>query len=207
MTLSLTYTIHIVAMFPRWFCFNTRVRCNAWPEVLTPYVSDLRKFGRLPTFRHQRDSNPCSQDYRTDALVNCATYDQFCNYLKSNDLIYKLQSGFRDKYSTDTCLIYLTDYIRMQSDSHNYTGMAMLDLQKAFDTVNHEILLNKLQAMGVTVDSVKWFESYLCDRWQSVSANGCDYPLQPITCGVPQSSILGPLLFLAYVNDMQSSVN
>jgi hypothetical protein len=79
-------------------------------------------------------------------------------------MLCQLQSGFRQMYSTDTCLIYLLDYLRTNNAKGLYTGMIMLDLQKAFDTVNHNILCSKLNVMGV--QSVDWFESYLTDRVQ-----------------------------------------
>ena len=81
----------------------------------------------------------------------------------------------------------------------------MLDLQKAFDTVDHEILCQKLSVMGVV--SVEWFRSYLSDRTQMVNVNNTSSDFQKITCGVPQGSILGPLLFLCYVNDMSMSIS
>ena len=83
--------------------------------------------------------------------------------------------------------------------------MVMIDLQKAFDTVDHQILCNKLQAMGVP--NIKWFQSYLTGRKQLVNVNGTESNLADIRCGVPQGSILGPLLFLCYVNDMSISIN
>jgi hypothetical protein len=83
--------------------------------------------------------------------------------------------------------------------------MVMFDLQKAFDTVDHYILCSKLQTMGVK--STKWFEFYLTDRKQKVSVNGTESNFLTVTCGVPQSSILGPLLFLYYVNDMSISIS
>jgi hypothetical protein len=92
-------------------------------------------------------------------------------------------------------------------DKGNYTGMVVLDLQKAFDTVDHKILLGKLSAIGLNENSVKWFESYLTDRSQVVDMDGTHSSMEKITCGVPQGSILGPLLFLVYVNDMVSAVN
>ncbi len=81
----------------------------------------------------------------------------------------------------------------------------MIDLQKAFDTVDHHILCKKLNAMGVK--DTKWFQSYLTTWKQLVNVNGVDSEMLNITCGVPQGSILGPLLFLCYVNDMSISIN
>ena len=83
--------------------------------------------------------------------------------------------------------------------------MVLIDLQKAFDTVDHVILLKKLEAMGVSL--VESFRSYLCDRTQIVNVNQVDSVLLNISCGFPQGSILGPLLFLCYVNDMPISVD
>ena len=120
-------------------------------------------------------------------------------------MLYEFQSGFRSAYSTDTCLIHLFDHIKSQTAKGLYTGMVMIDLQKAFDTVDHQILCNKLQAMGVS--NIKWFQSYLTGRKQLVNVNGAESSLADITCGVPQGSILGPLLFLCYVNDMSISIN
>ena len=88
-----------------------------------------------------------------------------------------------------------------------YTGMVLLDLQKAFDTVDHEILCSKLEAWGIHFDSVKWFKSHLSNRRQVVSVNQIRSNPMDVTCGVPQGSILGPLLFCAIFNDMSTTVN
>ena len=96
------------------------------------------------------------------------------------------------------------DYIRILKSKGNYVGMVLLDLQKAFDTVDHEILCNKLEAMGINF--TKWFKSYLGGRQQIVIANETRSDPGTVSCGVPQGSILGPLLFLCYVNDMPISV-
>ena len=85
--------------------------------------------------------------------------------------------------------------------------MVILDLQKAFDTVNHKILSSKLRAMGVSQAAVNWFDSYLGGRMQAVEISGVFSEFRSVTCGVPQGSILGPLLFLIYVNDMKAAVN
>ena len=83
------------------------------------------------------------------------------------------QSGFRPSFSTDTCLIHLSDYIRKEWDKGNYTGMVVLDLQKAFDTVNHTILLGKLRAVGLAESSIKWFDSYLTAETRLLTLTGC----------------------------------
>ena len=101
--------------------------------------------------------------------------------------------------------LYLQDYIRSHTASGEYTGMVLLDIQKAFDCVDHEILCKKLEALGI--NSINWFKSYLSDRYQTVIINGVSSDICKVTCGVPQGSILGPLLFLCYMNGMPNSVN
>ena len=93
----------------------------------------------------------------------------------------------------------------MKSDKGNFVGMVLLDLQKAFDMVNHQILLQK-QAIGVNNSSLQWFQGYLSGRTQLVDIAGTFSSLKAVTCGVPQGSILGPLLFSIYVNDLPSVV-
>ena len=137
-------------------------------------------------------------------IMERAVYEQIMKHIKDNKLLYEYQSGFRQSYSTDTCLINLMDYIRNLKSNGKYVGMVLLDLQKAFDTVNHEILGNKLEAMGINF--TEWIKSYLGGRQQIVIANETRSDPGTVTCGVPQGSILGPLLFLCYVNDMPISV-
>ena len=132
-------------------------------------------------------------------ILERAVYKQLEVFLTKNNLIYEFQSGFRGNFSTDACLIHLTDHIKKNTSKGLYTGMIMLDLQKAFDTVDHEILCQKLNAMEVV--SVEWFRSYLSDRTQTVNVNNTSSDFHKITRGVPQGSILGPLRFLCYVND------
>ena len=139
-------------------------------------------------------------------LLERIVYDQLYKYLCDNNLIYQFQSGFRPMFSTDTALTYLSDRLKMNIDKGMYTGVILLDLQKAFDTVDHVILENKLKAIGCD-DCVNWFHSYLCNRSQFVNVNGVVSSSQVISCGVPQGSILGPLLFSIYVNDMERALD
>ena len=91
-------------------------------------------------------------------------------------------------------------------DQGNLVGMILLDLQKAFDTVDHGILLMRMEALGLSKNVLRWFRSYLSDRQQLVDVLETFSYFSNISCGVPQGSILGPLLFLIYVNDMSAVV-
>ena len=128
-------------------------------------------------------------------------------YLTDSKILHKYQSGFRRNHSTDTCLSYLTDKIVTSFDSGLLTGMILIDLQKAFDTINHDILLKKMSLAGFSCQSITWFESYLSNRRFQVNIKNKYSNVANINCGVPQGSILGPLLFLLYVNDMPQAVD
>ena len=105
-------------------------------------------------------------------ILEKTVHKQLENYLKSEKLLYDYQSGFRNSYSTDSCLTHLTDQIRFDMDKGNYTGMGMIDLQKAFETVDHDILLNKLKAIGLDDLSTSWLSSYLKNRFQKTEVDG-----------------------------------
>lgn len=174
------------------------------------FPDDLKQARVIPLYKKGNKLDP--GNYRPVSILSAVSkvieriiHDQINKYLSTKNLLFELQSGFRTSHSTDTCLLYLTDQIRTEVDKGKFCGMVLLDLQKAFDTVNHNILLYKLKAMGFNNLSLRWMESYLRGRKQVVDINGSiSSPLQQ-TCGVPQGSILGPLLFLLYVNDMKSA--
>ena len=128
------------------------------------------KFARVkPLFKKNSRSDvgnyrPISILSVVSKILEKADYKKREMYLSGNNLIHSLQSGFRGSYSTDTCLIYLTDYIKSQMAAGKYIGMVLLNLKKAFDTVNRDILCNKLQAMGVLLDPVKLNHTYQVDN-------------------------------------------
>ena len=119
-----------------------------------------------------------------------------------HNLLTDTQSGFRSLHSTLTALLDATNDWYLNMDNGLVNGVLFLDLKKAFDTVDHQILLQKLQLFGIDFATLKWFRSYLTDRKQRTSVNGTISDHHPIVCGVPQGSILGLLLFLVYINDL-----
>ena len=128
------------------------------------------------------------------------------NFFTKNNLIYPLQFGFRQQYSTFHALINLTEDIRKNLAKRNIGCGVFVDLQKAFDTVEHDILLTKLEHYGIRGIANEWFKSYPFDRKQFVSINGQISNKASIKYGVPQGSVLGPLLFMINVNDLNHAV-
>ena len=131
-----------------------------------------------------------------------SVHDQLSSYLRDNNILSNQQSGFRPNHSTKTTLLDVTDYVLKGMDEGKVTGIVFLDLQKAFDTVNHRLLLKKLYNMGVQNNELAWFTSYLNDRKQATAYRGTLSSKEEINIGVPQGSILGPLLFSIFVNDL-----
>ena len=117
--------------------------------------------------------------------------DHLCDFLRSNGILHKVQSGFRKSFSTETALIRLIDELLLSLDKDNVTGLVMIEYKKVFNLIDHTLFLQKLWAAGIDNDYVLLFESYLGDRTQYVNIDGCYSTLRDGNLRVPQGSILG----------------
>ncbi len=137
-----------------------------------------------------------------------------------HNLLSEAQFGFRKNHSTATCILKLTDTIYRNVNDGLPTrcqinvfelelelGVVFLDLKKAFDTIDHGILLSKLNTFNLTQKSIDRFGNYLSDRFQAVHTLGVTSTFEPLICGVPQGSILGPMLFILYINDLEKCLD
>ena len=178
----------------------------------TSIFPDLLKIAKVIPI-HKKGCKFDHKNYRPISLLSVLSkiyekiiYKRIYGFLSCNDLIYEKQFGFRANHSTNHALISVTESIKNLLDKGNYVAGIFVDLEKAFDTVNHKILCEKMESYGLRGNVNMLMKSYLKDRKQFVSINGFDSETKSITCGVPQGSSLGPLLFLIYINDFRNSL-
>ena len=177
-----------------------------------PCPEKLKIVHAVPVFK--KGSRLLLSNYRPISLLSNLNkifekiiYKRVIDFIDKHDLLYSKQYGFRSGHSTTQAIIDITEKIRASLDDNKVSCGIFIDLQKAFDTVNHNILLKKLDHYGFRGIINNWFRSYLTERKQKVSINGFVSQTKTLKHGVPQGSVLGPILFLLYINDLHNASN
>ena len=190
---------------PVTYIINLTLKKGTFPDSL--------KIAKVIPIFKQGSRSLCS-NYRPISVLSALSkiferciLNQLIFYCLTENILVSNQYGFRSGYNTTDCLVDLIDEITKALDEEKYAVSIFLDLSKAFDTVNHSILLSKLDLYGVRGNENQWFRSYLNNRKQKVFVNGVESKFLLVNSGVPQGSILGPFLFLIYINDFEKATN
>ena len=185
--------------------FNTCMRLSVFPDIFK--IAEVKSLFKGGDRRVKGNYRPISLLPLFSKLFEKVIAKRLRSYFEANDILTYHQFGFRKSHSTELAVTNLYDSLLKKLDEKDITCAIFLDLAKAFDSVNHTILLQKLEKYGIRGIPLKFLESYLSNRWQYVKLNGKCSDLERIEIGVPQGSILGPLLFLLYINDLPNASN
>ena len=174
-----------------------------------PNVCKIAKV--VPVFKN--DSRLLGNNYRPTSLLSNVgkiieklMHQKLNQFLEYNECFYPHQYGFRLNISTNNALMFIIEKIQTRLDDNEFAAGVFVDMKKAFDTVDHEILIGKLEHYGVRGTAKDWFCSHLANRKQFVSINNHNSVIQTILTGVPEGSVLGPLVFLIDINDLHNCI-
>ena len=205
---------------PGWDSFPVKILKAALPQLINPllhvtnlslqqgiFPNELKKARVIPLFKGGdqmlfTNYRPISVLPALSKLYERLMYNRIESYIERQSILSNSQFGFRPKHGPNLALIAAIDKVLQAQEKNNFVMGVFLDFSKAFDTVSHDILLRKLYRYGVRGLALNWLESYLSNRCQFVQYEGASSEYEFVSCGVPQGSILGTLLFLIYINDI-----
>ena len=195
--------IRNVISVPLASLLNTSISSGVVPEKFK--VANV-----VPVYK--KDSQTNVSNYRPISLLSVFNKileklisNRLLKFLEKENIFFKGQFGFRPKHSTDYAILSIIDKVQKAVDEGELSCGLFLDFSKAFDTVDHDILIDKLEYYGIRGVGKDWFTSYLKNRKQMVTVNGATSDLVTVPCGIPEGSVLGPILFLLYINDYHKS--
>ena len=186
------------------YLFNLSIVKRIFPDDL--------KIAKITTI-YKADNSSNIRNYRPISVLLCFSkmlewimYNRLQKYSKDQNILYDKQVGFQTDHSAEHAIVQMVDQIYEAFEKNEYTFDVFIDLSKAFDTVDHSILLRKLELYGITDRNYAWIKSYLSNRLQYIQIDGNSRTdCCVVKCGVPQCSILGLLLFLLYINDLKNA--
>lgn len=189
---------------PVTYIFNLSLLSNSIPQIWkAAYVLPLLKGGDPSELNNYR---PISKLPALAKVLESLVNSQLKNYLSANNILSEAQSGFRTGHSTISAALSVTNDIINTLDKKQHCAALFIDLSKAFDSVDHALLLTRLSSIGLSHRAVGWFRNYITNRTQCVNTEGHQSSFLEINKGVPQGSILAPALFSIFINDLGKSL-